>query len=283
MQAHDGYIAWTLGNEIRQAARRMRLPDDQFDAYVITGDISTDANSTNRFRFAREFITSTVLVNGTQCGLNLPVNSVVAVPGNHDKMYETTPERYTSAFNDLPAEPPYRFEVSARNGQICRFFGIDSNRYDAGNIAVGRISPQTLAWLSTERDYATSSKSERHVDVLVLHHHPCDLNPFGGPRKSLRGRFTRLEEGERVLRIAAGWIDLIMHGHEHFPVAFVDPISKAVVVSAGTVSQRQNRGSNVRNSFHAMTLRGRELSVVQFDWNRARFIPVARHKFQLQT
>src|SRR5260221_13452633 len=57
MQAHDPFIVASLRTNIRMAARRLGLPEDTFDLMVVTGDISTTADSEERFQFARSFFT----------------------------------------------------------------------------------------------------------------------------------------------------------------------------------------------------------------------------------
>lgn len=62
MQTHDQYIVATLRSEIAAAARSLEAPDDAFDFYAITGDISTNANSGSRFAFARRLLTDSLPV-----------------------------------------------------------------------------------------------------------------------------------------------------------------------------------------------------------------------------
>ena len=59
-------------------------------------------------------------------------------------------ERYLTAFETLPKPPPFVVTRKARNGRSFTFFGIDSNLYREGNIALGRVTPQTLGWLDDQ-------------------------------------------------------------------------------------------------------------------------------------
>lgn len=287
-QSHDLYILTTLPNAIRQAARIIGARDDRFDIHVLTGDLSTAANSAARFEFARRFITGTLpWKKGLFLGLQLSRESILCVPGNHDKLWQLTPELYLASFRDLPSELPYRVDRVARNGRRFIFFGVDSNLYEEGNVALGRISPDTLAWLegrlsecAREADRATGA-----VRILLLHHHPCDLNPYRRLRYQLWRRafwnkLTRLEEGERLLTLCKGSIDVIMHGHEHFPIAFRDKVSGCLVISAGTVSEYHSKFG--QNSFHAISVEGAEIRVVQFDWNGARFAREAEWIYEME-
>jgi 3',5'-cyclic AMP phosphodiesterase CpdA len=121
MQTHDPYIFAGLRLEVRLAARYMGAPNDSFDFHVVTGDISTNATSYQRFAFARKFLTGNVRINRTySAGLGLSKDSILCVPGNHDKMYEAKLVRYLKSFNDLPQPLPYVVEkkVSRSNQQF---------------------------------------------------------------------------------------------------------------------------------------------------------------------
>ncbi len=291
-RSHDPYILCALPIEVRIAARQIGARDGQFDFHVITGDISDTANSEERFVFARQFLLETQSDHGLEIGLNLPLDRVLCVPGNHDKMTERNPARYLKEFKDLPATPPYVRQRQARNGRKFIFYGIDSNDYTEGNIGVGRIEPEVLAWLGKKLSSVRVEGNRRNdaARILLLHHHPCDLTAMRPPshnplaslyRRFVHGRFTRLDEGERLLEQCRGRIDIIMHGHEHFPVAFKDDRSGCLVVSAGTTAQFENRFGV--NSFHALVFSGNNVRVAQFDWNGARFKKGNRWKYNLRS
>lgn len=290
MQTHDPFILAVLPSAVRGVARSVGAKDDCFDFSVITGDISATANSGPRFAFARQFLVAKLpWYPGFDTGLTLPPDRVFCVPGNHDKMMELAPDRYLSAFGNLPCRPPYVKQVLAQNGRQFIFYGIDSNLYSEGNIAVGQVNPPTLGWLgeTINKIESRSDKEDDAVRILLLHHHPCDLNKYrrlslcGLIRSFWKNRFTRLEEGDRLLEHCRSGIDIIMHGHEHFPFAFKDDQSGCLVVSAGTTSQFQKSGGV--NSFHVLVFDGAEVRVVQFDWNRARFKKAVQWKYDLST
>jgi predicted phosphodiesterase len=279
MQSHDSFIVAALRTEVQLAARAMGSEHDDFDFTVVTGDISTSADGDARFEFARTFLVDRVPgVGGWVFGLGLPAERTLCVPGNHDKMLESTLTRYLKGFQGLPAKPPYGVTRTARNGRTVVFYGIDSNAYRKGNIAIGEIAPTTLAWLGRElRDIDPERHDQRDpVRILLLHHHPCDLNRFR--RRGLKQRFldravltrlSRLEEGDRLLDQCRGRIDVIMHGHEHFPVVFKDERSGCLVVSAGSTSEFHGTGGG--NSFHGLAIDEHQIRVRQFDWTGARF------------
>lgn len=277
MQSHDPFILSSLHVNLRIAARSCGAGDD-FDLYVVTGDISTNATTTSRFAFAKQYLTGKLPFGRfMQVGLGFEPKRLFCVPGNHDKMFEKTLERYLHGFATLPAEPPYYRPVVARNGRTFHLFGIDSNSYGEGNIAKGAITPATLAWLSDALDRLPNEDLRTSVRVLMLHHHPTDLNKF--KRRSvaawLADKFTTLDEGSRLLALCEGRVDVIMHGHEHLPIAFREEGFSPVIVSAGTASEWSPRGSQ-ENSFFTLVFDNDKLRVRKYAWNRAAF-PFQRH------
>ena len=272
MQAHDPFIVASLYTNIKMAARQLGLGNDAFDVMVVTGDISTSADSEERFEFARKFLTNSFKHENMDVGLQFPIDSVICVPGNHDKMNEQTCNRYLAHFSDLPNRPPYIVEKRCHKTRFV-FYGIDSNLYEEGNVAKGHVTAATLAWL-TEQKYAAQKKDETEpapIRILLLHHHPCDLNKF---RKRtfqglLTGRLSRLDQGERILDLCRDWVNVIMHGHEHFPITFRDETSGIVIVSGGTTSESHLQ--NDRNSFSALVFMENCLTVSEFRWSGGSF------------
>lgn len=272
MQAHDPLIVATLHTSMKAAARELGLPNDKFDFLVVTGDISTTADTVERFQFAKNFLGGALTSSGMSIGLSFPNDSILCIPGNHDKMNEQSPTRYLNSFSTLPAVPPYVTELCAHNGTRFTFYGIDSNLYEEGNVAKGKISLQTLAWLANERERSASTAADSQtIRVLLLHHHPCDLNRFRRRtlQNALTKRLTQLEEGELLLDMCRDWIHVIMHGHEHLPVAFQDEKSGAVIVSSGTTCEMQTC-SGV-NSFFALLFDQQNIRVVEYRWTGVKF------------
>lgn len=269
LQTHDSIICSTLPTEIKSAARYLLAPEDLFDINIITGDISTRADSEERFEFARDFILTDI---------NFQQNRTFCVPGNHDKWEEISPKRYLHGFKSIPAPPPYVRQLTIeRSGQHFIFIGIDSNLYREGNMAAGKISDETFRFL--EQKFAEFDKPEyaEAVRVLLLHHHPVDLNQFRR-RQTLKRiarsifdyeKFTRIENAEPLLTLCRGKIDIIMHGHEHFPIAFFDNTSGCFVISAGTTTLYHVKPQEI-NSFHAIAFYNKKITVVEYDKSKER-------------
>lgn len=73
-------------------------------------------------------------------------------------------------------------------------------------------------------------------------------------------------------------INIILHGHEHFPIAFRDDRSGCLVVSAGTATAFQRDGLN---SLHTLVFSETEVRVSQFDWRRSRFRKVKEWRYDI--
>lgn len=267
MQAHDAHVLASLRPALIEASRAVGA-SGLWDYTVITGDISTNADCDSRFDFAKQFVTTATVNIGGGMMAGIGATKAICVPGNHDKLGESTPARYIRAFGGFPKPPPYVLLATKNNSHPIVFIGIDSNRYEDGEIAVGKVSPATLGWLNTK---LSSPSWPAHATVLLLlHHHPANLNPFRPPKwMRWQDRFTALEEGSKLLKACAGRVHLILHGHEHFPVAFREQESGAVVVSAGTTSEHQRNGQG--NNFMMIALCPRGIAITPFIWNGGRF------------
>lgn len=290
MQAHDDFLLLLLPMEIARIgainrARFQKAWSDQkpvsFDKVVISGDISTDVTDEARFAFAHGFITSKSRLAGgvygeqASIGLGLSNDTLLCVPGNHDKMRETTLTRFNSSFSQSPERCNYVRFVKRFDLPLV-FIGMDSNSYAEGNIANGEMDPARLSWLadvlnqlettgvSQGADSLTPSECGKAIKCLLIHHHVCDLS---WKRYFSLGRsFTRMNGAKRLLKLISGKVHLILHGHEHYPTHFVEKESKALVISAGTTSQWQSSAGH--NSFYNLIFYDNgSIQIEEFIWN----------------
>jgi 3',5'-cyclic AMP phosphodiesterase CpdA len=292
MQAHDDFLLLLLPMEISRiaAVNRARFlkawpgqkAPDPFDRIIVSGDISTDVTSEARFAFAHAFLTSKEPLANTNygqqasVGLGLQNGRLLCVPGNHDKMRETTLARFNSIFSQSP-QPCNYVQIIKRFDRALVFIGMDSNSYVEGNIANGEMDPARLSWLSgildqmqttglsNGEDRLTVEECRKAIKCLLLHHHVCDLSVrrrYFNPGRS----FTRMNGSERLLKLISGKIQVILHGHEHYPTHFIEKESGALVVSAGTTSQWQSKPGN--NSFYNLTFYDTSsIQIEEFVWN----------------
>jgi 3',5'-cyclic AMP phosphodiesterase CpdA len=295
MQAHDTQILLMLPMELQRRFDAVRERDrtlwgaeyedtDFFDRVLFTGDVSTDATSEKRFAFAFDYVTGQVQADTTgpyadqsRIGLRIPPGRLLCVPGNHDKLREKSLQRFHSAFAKVPAPANYVTFVR-RYGRAVVFFGLDSNEYTEGTIGRGQVDAARLAWLSNtlttierdgltvEGDRLTPEEFKTAVRCLLLHHHVTALSfrrkfTFTNPLR----RMTILLGADKLLDLIAGRIDVVFHGHEHYPVTFVHEESGALVVSAGSTSQWYDDGYN--NSFYVVTFfTDHTIEINEFVW-----------------
>jgi hypothetical protein len=222
-------------------------------------------------------------------GLNIPNELLLTLPGNHDKMRETTLARFNRAFGNSP-EPCNYVRAFRRNGKVIIFFVVDSNDYNEGNIAKGEIDLARLSWLAKQLNNITqglaldgesfsADECSSAVKCLVLHHHVCDLS-FKKRYFNLERSFTRLTGAEDLLKLVSGRIHVILHGHEHYPIHFVEPESKALIISGGTTSQWQEEPH--KNSFYHLTFfTDNSVKINEHVWNGKGF--VTRHTLKGET
>ena len=296
MQAHDRNLLLLLPLELSRVAEINRVqfkkagiqdPPNFFDRVIVSGDISTDATNEARFEFAHKFLTSKMpLHTGSlydhqaNVGLGIPNTLLITLPGNHDKMRETTLDRFNRAFGSSPAAPNY-VTAFRRGGKTIIFFVLDSNAYNEGNIAKGEIDDARRGWLLNEfnnlnngltvnGEIFSAPECADAIRCLVLHHHVRDLS-FKKHYFTLGRKFVTLDGAEKLLEDIKGRIHVILHGHEHYPTHFVEPQSNAVLISAGSTSQWSDKKH--KNSFYHLTFfTDNTVQIDEYVWNKVGFV-----------
>lgn len=290
-QAHDDLLLLLLPLEINRIGIRNRSrvqnawqgtdATPSFDRIVVTGDISTDATSTERFRFAHSFLSSKMpLADGlygpqASIGLDLPNELLLCIPGNHDKMRQTTLEMFNSSFSHSP-QPCNYVQIVKRFGKALILIGMDSNAYDEGNIANGEMDQGRLSWLTTQLDQMqtngitagqeklTAEECSAAIKCLLVHHHVCDLSVRH--LFNLERSFTTMRGSKSLLKLISGKIQVVFHGHEHYPTHFFERESGVLIVSAGTASQWQTKPYS--NSFYNLVFYSDDtLQIEELVWN----------------
>jgi 3',5'-cyclic AMP phosphodiesterase CpdA len=297
MQAHDLNLLLLLPLQLGSVARLNRAqfakawpeqePPAFFDRVIVSGDISTDATDESRFKFAHGFLTSEmplqsggIYANQAGIGLKIPNELLITLPGNHDKMRETTLDRFNRAFGKSPAAANY-VRAFRRNGKTVIFFVLDSNAYNEGNIARGEIDLARRGWLAKELNKLNSGmvigdesfnaeECGEAIKCLVLHHHVCDLS-WKRRHFSLGRKFVALDGADELLDLITGRVHMIVHGHEHYPTHFIEKTSGALLISAGTTSQWQE--SHHKNSFYHLTIfTDNTVQIEEYVWEGVRFV-----------
>jgi len=210
MRGHDFQLISSLSAKVHRLARQ----GGPFDLALVTGDVSTDGASKSLGNAAKllledEIFTSSpghFIVNG----LGLAVNSVIAIPGNHDR-YKSIPfqldfgnfesfflkqwkgypfvvaySKYESGKDECPVLL-FVFDSSAVNNPP---FGLKPHQL----ISRGYIDDAACEWLEIkthkirmdglvpELDGKTLQVDfDRCVKIVLLHHHPVEFPDIKAP------------------------------------------------------------------------------------------------------
>ena len=205
---------------------------------VITGDLTT--------KYApKEYFTARKFIEKIRDLFHLNDNNICIVPGNHDV---SLPIRRKYIKDNLP---PYIYEKEFTNNlgpgliknevgkpycwrfypklRFC-IFGFDSNMLDLDDVEkypsdsdlfeqclkCGRISKKQL---EIYQNFWNTKNSEipdfdTYTKIAVLHHHVIPI-----PSEELKPFNILTDAGSFLEKLTETDIDIILHGHEHFPFA----------------------------------------------------------------
>lgn len=117
----------------------------------------------------------------------------------------------------------------------------------------GKISATQLEWLESElKKWANVNKWK----IIILHHHP-----FAYEYPIVYPEYSTLEEGPQLQRLCGQYgVNLVVHGHYHFPIAktrhesgWNNPVT---FISSGSLSVNQagRLNGSIPNTFHYIQL-----------------------------
>ena len=186
-------------------------------------------------------------------------SKVLIVPGNHDVYVFPEQDEYFGRLREFIrflktffGEDDYRsrterFTVLDPVRKVC-FFALDSTLKFEQPIAEGKIGVAQLAWLQKKNATfaATHADWNQYLKIAILHHHPHPIAAGGGER------FMQLLDAGDTIRAFEGiGINLVLHGHKHFPhvLPHFHPNGHYTVVGAGTaccpfVEEQSGTGNN---------------------------------------
>ncbi len=206
---------------------------------VISGDIVHDPRS----KFLED--ASNVLKELGRIGKELLV-----VPGNHDRHGEVALEHWAKQIG-AGASPAYQckiYELSDR--RFVFFFLLNSTLADAPTwvyqqihdliMVRGWIDRAQLEWLRKMFQHIRGryqTEYARGLKIAVLHHHLIPVGPEG----YLSEAFMTLGNSNEVLGLLADMkIDLVLHGHKHWPAIRTHTMKERshrfIILSAGTAT-----------------------------------------------
>lgn len=204
---------------------------------VVSGDLTTKYAPKEYFP-AKKFIDKIANLFG------LPYGNICVVPGNHDV---NLPERKVAAGER--SLPPYIYEeefTKKMGGELIKqqpgtpyfwglypelrlcIFGFDSNVLSSEDIRnfesdselfeqclmAGRIGKEQLDLFETFWNTKAEEISDFDIytKIAVLHHHVTPI-----PSEELKAFNILTDAGNFLEKLAKNDIDIIMHGHEHYP------------------------------------------------------------------
>ncbi len=265
-KAHDIGILLSLPLYLKKVLHQLRLEgfgNNRFDFYLLLGDMSTYANGSS-YVFLRQYISQP---NYSPQGLNsikaldIPIDKLVVIPGNHDKMLRTDLDIYLRQFAKplgFPGPLPRRsFFLTKNAGDIeFLFILVDASVYASvaekldltarEHLAMGRVSEELTQEIQIKMDQLRSgisvdaAKLENYSlarKILLVHYAVDDRAVLGSvlPRDELvlphscAGLDNLIKDLSRDLH-------LVVHGHLH--CARVYNHCGVSVISATTATQK---------------------------------------------
>lgn len=237
------------------------------DAIVISGDITSTGDS-EEFEFAIDHIKELHKL------LNVPIENIVTVPGNHDITWKkNNPNESASAskasyrffYNSLygvkPKDPerfPHIVFIKDKNLLIV---GLDSSVIETPDRAgIGFIGLKQRAFVKQE----IKNLQKRNPDCIIiaaLHHHLLPVEPEISIPKNSKN-FSLIMDSSTVLReLYELNCTAILHGHKHQPfyadIRLDSALRKgpmAIIGSGSVSSQRELLGDISKNHYNIIDI-----------------------------
>ena len=248
-----------------------RLKDRQFDALLVSGDLTGRASPT-------EFVECKATIDEIARALNIPSKNIFAAFGNHDvnwlisRLAEEPKESADPRYPEVAAliGPHFvRFSECSESGPVpgSGVFHRDDFVLFVANSGFcsshdqkyshGQVGKAQLDWLKTAIERAKDRSKWR---VLLIHHHP-----FKYSYPTLVEDISCLEEGSELVDILGqSGFDLVCHGHRHHPKLFTEMrngwASPVTFLCAGSLGANATELSNgeIPNLFHVVSLDSRD-------------------------
>jgi len=173
-----------------------------------------------------------------------PQQGLFVVPGNHDYRVagigksRTQPQKFCNQFKD------YCRPLLLPTLNVC-VFTLDSNVMEFLDLASARIDTSDFVKFFNLTQQVPPEYSN-FTKIVLLHHHPMPISATEREGFLNNPGFTMLKNaGQFMTTMVASKIDLVLHGHEHYPAyskAFF-PYGKGLqehlitVISAGSVGK----------------------------------------------
>lgn len=198
------------------------LKTENLDILLVPGDITKDGEKIGHEAMASFF--NELRNKGTK---------VYVIPGNHDinnakaKIYDgnndypvdmTSKEDFARiygnfGYNDAIARDPNSLSYVVQAEPGLRLIGIDASKYEeygpSGDVAAGRIKPETLNWILAQLALA----KQEHITVFAMMHHNL-IEHYNGQSKLDPGYV--IEDWQNVThKLMDAGLKIIFTGHYH--------------------------------------------------------------------
>ncbi|WP_437307900.1 metallophosphoesterase [Sorangium sp. So ce388] len=280
VRAHAAQRHRVLGSPLQRVLAELRANARPIDLVCFTGDVAD-------WGLPEEYARATARVTALLGSAGVPLDRFFVIPGNHD-IQRTQAEDAWRELRKLAGvnhdglsnwmagmSPPYgvtpawREAIAARSAAFWRWVATDLGRAELAPGQAGRhprlgyraeLRLPTLpfpvhvigldsAWLAgDDHDMGRLLLSRPQVDLLSMD----GESPLAGFRLALvHHPLSQLADGPACRRLLADSADLLLHGHQHDPIAEhqADADRDLAVVAAGSLYEG-DEGDRWPNSFH---------------------------------
>ena len=215
------------------------INETRIDGLIVSGDLMTHARWLEHAEDALSFLKKLT------DGLNVPRARTYIIPGNHD--YEWYQEQAQGGFVRKALKPSQKanfiHEVQYKNflrlfyeddrpmaGEIFEIPG-DKFRIKLGLLNSCKLVPSqfheygylSLGQIKDLMNKINTASAQPEIRILVMHHHISSIIPAEPPKDKADISVT-LDAGRLIDRALEASVDLVIHGHQHYPC--ISKISK---------------------------------------------------------
>lgn len=245
----------------------------KIDYLIISGDLTESAHI-NEFSWARKLITSLAKK------LDVDLENIVVVPGNHDVLWFDEDENnnnypqdpngsylsfYENFYKCLPHHERKMYHVVYHPKNNIAIIGLDTSIYEGKNTSgIGCVG-------HGQRDdalnqmYRIAGIENKYLKIAVLHHHLIPVEPeLTMPNKD--NNFSLIMDSSLLLReLYKDGFSIVLHGHKHQP--FYSDIrlyeysrrsSMAIIGSGSSGIKRDELGNIGKNHYNIIEVNSSE-------------------------
>ena len=211
---------WKMAEKLVREIKKSWGDDDDKPLVLITGDVVDDGTET-------EFIEARRILSPLQrAGFQM-----APLPGNHDygwngahaleKKFKLF-KKYLLGIENRVSYPDVPYSDNDVTLITLNSMLAETGFWD-GLLADGELGTRQREDLDELITTLRDERKKTHRIVVALHHHPFQF-PDDPPLRKIKERVGhRLKDGEELMEMLAGRIDVLLFGHEHRHVDFSKP------------------------------------------------------------